>query len=105
MELLGPYGLQHLGLPDWLFWSQKAEIWLFWEALDSKIFIWLFGYFLALLQLFRSRNFSGRKVGSGTCSLSPPQWNEKQATTQLRNALMSTQVYLWSAQLVSCSAQ
>ena len=39
-------------LPDWLFSSQKPEIWLFWEAVGSKIFIWLFGYFLALLQHF-----------------------------------------------------
>jgi len=60
------------GLPDWLFWRQKREIWLFLEAAGSKIFIWLFGYFLALLQLFRSTNFSWRRVASGACSLSPP---------------------------------
>jgi len=36
------------GLPDWLFWSQKPEIWLFSEAIGSKI---LFGY-LATFWLF-----------------------------------------------------
>ena len=54
------------GLPDWLFWSQKPDIWLFWEAFGSKIFIWLFCYFLALLQLFRFTNFSWRRVASSS---------------------------------------
>ena len=31
-----------------------------------------FGYFLALLQLFRSTNFSWKRIASGTCSLFLP---------------------------------
>ena len=60
------------GLPDWLFWSYKPEICLFSEAVGSKNFICLFGYFLALLQLFHSTNFSWRRVVSDACSLSRP---------------------------------
>ena len=82
------------GLADWLFWSQKPDIWLFREALGSKIFIWLLGYFVALLQLFHSTNFCWKRVASGTCSLFSSPQNKKQATRQLRNALMNTQVYL-----------
>ena len=50
------------GLPDWLFRSQKPEIWLFWEAVGSKNFIWLFGYFLALLQHFVPQIFLGEEL-------------------------------------------
>jgi len=50
----------------------KTRNWLFWEAVGYKIFIWLFGYFFALLQLFHSTNVSWRRVTRGACSLSLP---------------------------------
>jgi len=73
-------------LPDWLFWSQNAEIWLLWDALGSKLFVWLFGYFLAHLQLLHSTNFSWRRVASSVCILFLPPWNEKWASMQWHNA-------------------
>jgi len=34
-----------VGLPYWLFLSQKPQIWLFFKAFDLRIFFWLFGFF------------------------------------------------------------
>ena len=59
------------GLPYWLFWSHKPEIWLFWEALCSKIFVWLFGYFLALSQSFLFHNFCLQKGCGWSAQLVP----------------------------------
>jgi len=45
------------GFPDWLFKQKKQKFVSFQKHL-AQIFIWLFGYFLALLQLLRCKNFS-----------------------------------------------
>jgi len=52
------------------FGAKKHKFHSFEKHLDAKF---LFGYFLALLQLFHSTNFSWSRVANGTCSLSPPQ--------------------------------
>jgi len=52
-----PVPLQQVwpGLPDWLFWSHTPEIWLFSEAVGSKIFIWLFCNFF-VKQIFMEKS-------------------------------------------------
>jgi len=40
------------GLPDWLFWRQISQIWLFLEVVGVKKIVWLFGFFLQYLAFF-----------------------------------------------------
>ena len=47
-ELSLEFFVRQTGLPDWLFWRQITQIWLFFTSPGAKIFVWLFGTFLAL---------------------------------------------------------
>jgi len=40
------------GLPDWLFWCQISQIWLFLEVVSVKKIVWLFGFFFFNVWLF-----------------------------------------------------
>ena len=76
------------GLPYWLFWIQNPEIWLFWEALWSKIIVWPFGCFLALLQSFPFHDFYIEK----TC-----EWRAHLVPAIIKREARHHAVALWMA--------
>jgi len=39
-----PQPFQAPGLPDWLFWHQISQIWLFVEIVGVKNIVWVFGF-------------------------------------------------------------
>ena len=79
------------GLPDWLFWSQKPETWLFWEAVGSKIFIWLFGHFWLFCHFFIPQIFLGEELRG--VRVACPCHHEVSSGPPY-GCVMSTQIYL-----------